>query len=538
MTHVHHEAPEQATCSGGAPLSRRAVLGGMAKGTGLLGVGALLGIRGSLHAVGVNGFSEAKPKRGGTLKAGIAGGGASDNLDANNAFTNIDWSRSFNLCNGLIEIAPDFSLQYSLAEEITPNPKATMWTIRLKKGITFHNGKTLTADDVIFTFKRIWNPKSPLEGAGGLSYVDMNALRAVDTYTVEVPMHKPLACLKEVLADTFYLIVPVGFDPKHPVGTGPFMYKSFTPGVESVFTRNQNYWETGLPYLDELDIIDASDPASQVDGVISGAFDCVDQLNASYLSSLRSSSGARVLQAASSEWVPFVMQENLAPFTDNRVRQAMKLIINRREMIDEALDGYGRVGNDFFGLYDPVYDTDIPQRHQDIAQAKSLLKAAGRSDLTITLDTSAVSNGVLQSATVLAQQAKAAGVTVRLNNMSPSSYFGPTYLHRPFSQSYWLGQYYLAQVTQSNLPSSPLNEPHFIDDHYAALFAEANATLNAAKQRDLIHEMMLIDHNDGGYIIWAFNDVFDSYRSYVHGLVPNRAGWSLGGYRFKDVWID
>jgi peptide/nickel transport system substrate-binding protein len=516
-------------------IGRRAVLGAIAKGTGLVGGAALLAACGSSSTSTT--VPLAKPKRGGTLKAGIGGGGSSDDLDANNAFTNIDWARVFNLCDGLIEIAPDFSLQYALAEEIVPNANATNWTIRLQKGITFHNGKELNADDVIFTFQRIWNPKSPLQGAGGLSFIDMKGLRKLDPLTVAVPMYKPLASFKEILADTFYLIVPVGFNPNKPIGTGPFKYQSFTPGVESKFLRNPNYWQSGLPYLDELDIVDFTDMTSQVDAVVSGAMDCVDQLNATVLPTLRSS-GVNVLISHSSEWNPIVMQENLPPFTDNRVRLAMKYIVDRPAMIRSSLAGYGRIGNDFFGFYDPAYDTDIPQREQDIPLAKSLLKAAGQSDLTVTLDTGPVANGVVQGATVFAQQAKAAGVTVNLNDMSASNYFGPTYLHRPFSQSDWLGQYYLAQVTQSNLPSSPLNEPHFINQHYATLFAEANATLDEAKQRDIIHEMMLIDHNEGGYLIYAFNDIFDAYRSNVHGLVPDKPGWSLGQYGFKTVWLD
>jgi peptide/nickel transport system substrate-binding protein len=519
-----------------ALVSRRDVLGTIAKGSVLAGAGIALAACGSSHPSSAL-LTSTKPKRGGTLQAGIAGGGSGDTLNGNNAFTDIDWSRAFNLYNGLVEIAPDFTLQNSLAEEITPNPKATSWTIRLKQGIEFHNGKPLTADDVIFTFQRIWNPKLPFEGAGGLTYVDMKGLRKLDSLTVQVPMVTPLACFKEILADTFYLILPVGFDVKQPIGTGPFRYKSFTAGVSSTFTRNPNYWEPGLPYLDELVITDFFDTTSQVNAVISGAMDCVDSLSFAALPDLRNA-GVNVLQTKSAQWTPIVMQQNLAPFTDNRVRLAMKLIVDRPAMIRSALDGYGQVANDFFGLYDPSYDAAIPQREQDIPQAKALLKAAGQSGLTVTLDTGAIANGVVQGATVFAQQAKAAGVNVRLNTMTPGNYFGPTYLHRPFSQSIWQGQYYLAQVTQSNLPSSPLNEPHFIDEHYAMLFSAANATLDRAKQNDIIHEMMLIDHDQGGYLIYAFNDIFDAYRSRVHGLVPNRTGWSLGGYRFKDVWLD
>jgi peptide/nickel transport system substrate-binding protein len=217
---------------------------------------------------------------------------------------------------------------------------------------------------------------------------------------------------------------------------------------------------------------------------------------------------------------------------------AMKLIVDRPQMISVALDGYGQVGNDFFGLYDPSYDYSIPQRQQDITQAKALLKAAGQSNLSVTLDTSPVANGLVEAATVFAEQAKAAGVTVNINNMSTSSYFGPTYLHRPFSQSFWTGNYYLAQVTQTNLPNSLYNEPHFINERYLSLFQQANAEFDDAKRYDIIHEMQLIDHNEGGYLIYAFPDVLDAYSAKAHGFAPDKLGWSLNTYGFKSIWLD
>lgn len=165
------------------------------------------------------------------LKAGIGGGSSTDGIDPDRPNQDTDFARANNLYNGLVQLEPDFTLKYYLADEITPNATATVYTIRVKKGVTWHNGKELTADDVIYTFRRIWNPKNPLQGAGGLSYVDMNNLKKIDKYTVQVPMHEPFLVFPEMLADFFYFIAPVGFDPKHPVGTGPFKFESFEPGV-------------------------------------------------------------------------------------------------------------------------------------------------------------------------------------------------------------------------------------------------------------------------------------------------------------------
>ena len=145
-----------------------------------------------------------------------------------------------------------------LAEEFEPASDAMSWTIRLRSGVVFHNGKDLTAEDVIYTIRRILNPKSPLNGATALAPIDTTRLRPLDKLTVRVETKVPFATFQEQIADAFYFgIVPVGYDPNHPVGTGPFMFKSFTPGVQSVFVRNPHYYKAGLPYLDELTIIDS-----------------------------------------------------------------------------------------------------------------------------------------------------------------------------------------------------------------------------------------------------------------------------------------
>src|SRR5208282_375977 len=106
--------------------------------------------------------------------------------------------------------------QLSLAEEITPNASATSWTIRVRSGVTWHDGKTLSADDVIFSLRRIVDPKNPLEGASQLTPLDMANAQKLDSRTVRIPCHSPFSILPDTLASNFFFIVPVGFDPKNP----------------------------------------------------------------------------------------------------------------------------------------------------------------------------------------------------------------------------------------------------------------------------------------------------------------------------------
>ena len=150
-------------------LSRRefvktAVAGSLAAGTaGLLsGCGISAAPAASSAAV-----ASGPPRRGGTLRAAITGGSTADTLDPLDAITNADFSRVDNLYEPLVGLTPDAQAVLVLADEVTPNAAATEWTVRLKSGITFHNGKDLTADDVIYTFQTIMNPKAPAAAAAG-----------------------------------------------------------------------------------------------------------------------------------------------------------------------------------------------------------------------------------------------------------------------------------------------------------------------------------------------------------------------------------
>ena len=345
-------------------------------------------------------------------------------------------------------------------EEITPNSTATEWVMRLRPGVTFHNGKTVSAEDVIFSFQRVLNPKAPLPGAPQLSLLDVKQLRKIDDRTVSFPFHSPFAPLVQVLCNYYYYIVPVGYDPKDPIGTGPFKYKSFTPGQQSVFVKNESYWESGLPHVAEVVISDYASETTQINALVSGQADVIDALSAASVGSLRGQH-VPVVISDGGQITPFTMRVDVAPFNDVRVRQAMRYIVDREEMRNVVFEGYGLLGNDLYSILDPDYDHSIPQRVQDIDKAKSLLAAAGHAGLEVQLTTSAINAGTVQAATVFAQQAKSAGVTVNLQTVAPTEFFGKNYPNWTFSQDEWESLYYLTMAGESSVPTAPFNENHF-----------------------------------------------------------------------------
>jgi peptide/nickel transport system substrate-binding protein len=479
--------------------------------------------------------SAAAPKRGGTLRAAFSGGSATDTVDGDNVINNMDFARTYPLYDGLVAYDEHGAIVNSLAEEITANKNATLWTIRLRPGITFHNGKDLTADDVMFTFNRIVNAKAPLVGAPTLSALNVKAMKKLDKLTLQVPMLTPFSTFIQTLPNYTYFIVPVGFDPKHPVGTGPFAFKSFTPGQQSTFVRNAHYWN-GPPYVDELVITDYADEGSQINALLSGQADIVDFLSAPSIATVQNG-GAHISIATGGSMVPITMRTDVAPFNDVRVRQAMRLIIDRQQMLNVVFLGHGIIGNDVVSYFDQAYDHSLPQRHQDIQQAKSLLKKAGRSNLSLTFVTAPMGQGAVQSAQVLAQQAKAAGVTINLRQLTVTDFFGPNYLKWDFSQDTWSYFPYFPMVAFGELSTAPANETHFNDATYQSLYKQGLATTDPTKRASIAHEMQRIEYDRGGYIIPFFSPTIDAYGKNVHGLVEGKTGVPFNQHDYRKVWL-
>jgi peptide/nickel transport system substrate-binding protein len=483
----------------------------------------------------------AKPTRGGNMKVGLTGGSTADTIDPNQGVTYLDFSRVNSLYDPLVLLNADATLEYKLAESITPyKGSLSEWVIKLRPGVTFHSGKPLTADDVIFTFRRILTGSdgAPFSGHIALGPVDPKGLKALDQHTVLVPMTSPFGSFVDQLASffVFLYIAPDNFNPAKPDGTGPFVFQSFTPGQRSVFTRNPHYWKNGLPYADTLTVIDFADTVSLVDALSTGQVQAAGTLDGPQMAQLANTSGVKAFPSKTGGIIPFTMRVDKPPFNDVNVRQAMRLLVNRPQMIDSALDGYGTSASDVFSLYDPDFDHSLV-RHQDIPQAKSLLKKAGQENLTVTLTTSAITTGTTAMATVLKEQAAAAGVTINIQNVPSGTFFGPNYLNWTFSQDYYPYSPYLAQVAYSMLSNSPFNETHTNNAGYSNLYKQANATADPGKRKEILAEMQKFDFEQGGYIIPAFVDSLDAYSDKIGGYTEARVDEPLSNFEYAKFYF-
>jgi peptide/nickel transport system substrate-binding protein len=541
------------TPSGGAAKShsRRDFLRYSGGAALLAATGGVLGACGSsTPAKSGAGGGTGKPVRGGQLIAGLTGGDSSDTVDGQKGVNNVDFARIVSLYDALVIWDLDCKPEFSLAESVTPNADATLWTIKLRPGIEFHNGKPLTSADVIYSYQRVVS--NNLGGASSLAPCDIRNMKAVDKLTVQIPCHTPFATFVESIIGYYYYlsILPTDFDASKPVGTGPFKFEKFSPGVQSTFTANKNYWKNGsdgkpLPYVDSVVISDYSSETTQVSALQANQIHVANLLSSDSITSVRSF--ANVLISNAGGMTPFTMRVDQAPFNDVNVRQGLRWAVNRREMLEQVFSGHGTIANDIFSPFDPEYDKSIPQREQDLDKAKYYLQKGNVYKKSLTMQTADIAQGTLKAAQVLAAQASSL-LTINLDEVTVTSFYGSEYLKWTFAQDYWYYASYLPQISEATLPISPFNETHFaspassphppgIGARYIKLYNEAVATLNTNTRTEIAHELQMIDYEYGGYIIPYFPPVIDGYGKNVGGVLPSLTGLSLTNYGFQRFWL-
>jgi peptide/nickel transport system substrate-binding protein len=490
------------------------------------------------------------PVRGGTLTVGAISGGQEENLFPGTSVGTPDYVRDFSLYNLLFYLGEHVTpLVPGLALSAEPNKDATLWTFHLRDGVTWHDGQPFTADDVVYNFRAVWsNPNANYSAAFLTGLVEFNKVRKRDRLTVEVPLTTPAAQFPTIFAYFNFPVVQNGATAKtaarNPVGTGPFKYVSFSPGSQSVFEANKNYWEPGKPYVDKL-VVDSSftDNNSVFNALLSGKINLFPTLP---LVTAREQLAAKQVQILASPFAAesymFAMRVDKGPFADNRVREAFKLLVDRQAMIDGAWAGFGTPAYDLLGPGTEYYASDL-KRPRDVEKARSLFKAAGVLGQTFTLPTSNFLPGMVESSTILAQQAAAAGVTVSVNTTSAATYFTPAggFLTRYFGYEVDqpVGSLLVAYQSEYTL-SAPFTDTKWGHQRGGAaaekLIAEAMATTDPTKASELWRECQLQQFNEGGYLVWGNLPYVDAAANNVRGLRAG-AGFSYNNWRLQDGWL-
>jgi peptide/nickel transport system substrate-binding protein len=479
----------------------------------------------------------APARSGGRLRVGLVGGGTGETMDPHQPEGETSFARNHNHYELLLDFGPDGAPYEVLAEELSANADGSVWTVRLRDGIEFHNGKTLSAADVVYSYQRILDPELALEGANDLAFVKPENIRALDDLTVELQLEYPVGAMRDKLASRALSIFPDGFTEfqTQVIGTGPFRLESFTPGQRSLSVRFEHYHEDGKPLLDELELISIDDTAARSNALTAGQVDAIGSLDYSQVD-LIEGAGFKILDAETGGFLANLMCVTEPPFDDPRVRLAVRLLHDREQLVNTIFFGHGAVGNDLGMRFDPIYASEIEQIAYDPERARALLAEAGQDGLAVELLTSNAYPGMLESATLFKEQAKAGGLNVELKQQAADAYYGEAWLAHPFKQTLW-GQrsqdLFFLQALDSN---APYNETCWKRPEFDEFVREARATVDDAARRELYVRAQQLLWEEGGYVIWGHGNYTDAYSSKVDGFVPS-AVRNLGWYTFKDVFF-
>ena len=522
-------------------LSRRRFLQGAA-GVGIaLGAGGLLAACNGGDGEGASDTTTTASgdiKRGGVFRVGHVGGGKSEGFNPGVGGGWIDTSRQYQIYDPLTRVNPDLTQVPGLALEWNKNEDGTVYEVKLRSDVVFHNGKAFTADDVIYSLRLMGDEKHT--GHFAVTNINLDELKKIDDLTVQIPLKSPNADLAGAFVNGTTVMVQDGHtDFTKPVGTGPFVLESFTPGERSHAAANKEYWDEGKPYVDAWEDISIDDADGRLNALLAGEIDAMSQLGYPQAKAQVAAGEINVVNAPSPSMLCFYMAVDRAPFTDNRVREAFRHIPDRQAMIDGAISGFGTLGNDLFGKGYKYFADDMPVREHDPEKVKSLLKQAGHEDLEVTLHTSEAVPGFVESATLFAQQAKAAGVTVNIKKESPSAFFDTSLLYTKldFSQDFWAAGSVGAWFELALLSTAAWNETHWRDPAFDKLIREAQGAPDEQAAEEKFHELQQIQYDEGGYIIWTNINIVDATANYVKGIVPS-SFTALGGWDYKSAWLD
>ena len=469
-----------------------------------------------------------EPQRGGTLRIAVAE--SMTTLDPTRFFSTTDIYLGFMLYDGLTrrsEGEAGTPIYPGLAESWEMSDDALTYTFRLRKGVMFRHGTNFTAKDVEFSIQRLLNPDLGLGPRSVIRSV-IDRMEIVDDYTIRFYLKNPSVTLPFVLSTPGLQMLPHDRTEeqfqKEPSGTGPFRFKEDISGERIVIVRNDSYWDDGRPYLDEVHLVVIPETTTAIASLTSGLVDVVGQVGIADIATLSATEGVQVLESPQGNYPIFIMNVNAEPFSDLRVRQALKHAVDRSALQKVVLQGRGMIMNDQpVAPYSPLW-ANVPPLAYDVEKSKALLAEAGYPNgLEVTLTIAEITPGIVEAAVVMQETARAAGITININRVPVNTYWNEHYMATPFFVSFWdLISEPDSQLSFQYLSDSPLNESGWSDPRVDALITESRGQRDLALRKQQSAELQQIISSEGGGIIPYAIPLLTAVRSNVRGLVPNQ----------------
>ena len=482
----------------------------------------------------------ATPKQGGRYRMGIGHGSTTDSYDPATYENGFATNLVFTHMNHLTEVSNDGSLVPELAESWEPSSDAATWTFKIRKGVEFHNGKTLDAGDVLASINH-HRGKDTKSGAKGI-LKSIEAIKQDGNDTIVFSLDAGNADFPFLVSDYHLAIFPAKdgkADWQNGVGTGPYVAKSYEPGVRAFLTKNPNYWKSGRGHFDEVELLSIIDGNARQNALTTGEVDAIDRVDTKTVRLLARVKGVNILESTGTLHYTLPMDTRVAPFDNNDVRLALKYAMDREDIMKKVLSGHGALGNDHpISTSNRYHAGDLPQRGYDLDKVKFHLKKAGAEGLTVNLSAAdAAFGGAVDAAVLYKEHAAKAGITINLIREPNDGYWSNVWMKKPWCLCYWAGRptedwmFSTAYAEGANW-----NDTFWSHEKFNKLLLAARAELDEAKRRAMYGEMQGIVSNEGGVVIPMF-------ANHIHGLSDKlqhdakvAGNWEMDGSKSAERW--
>jgi len=486
--------------------------------------------------------ANAAPKMGGTLRLGLAGANTSDSWDGRTH------SDSFMIMAGhgtvfdcLTEVGADGVLKGELAESWEASADAKTWTFKLRKGVTFHNGKAFGANDVIASLQM-----HTAEGAKSAAKPIVSAItdmKALDGHTVQMTLAAGNADFPFLMSDYHILMFPAGQIEEaiaKGIGTGGYKVDSFDPGVRLVVSKVADHYKGGdACFFDSVEMIAINDASARMNALMTGQVDAVNRVDFKTEQLLKLNPAVEIFEVTGNQHFTFPMLTGVSPYDNLNVRKALKYAFNRQEMVDKILLGHGKVGNDHpIGPANQYWASDLPQTEYDADKAKFFLKEAGMDSLSIDVSVSdAAFPGAVDAGQLFQGSAKAAGIDVNVVREPADGYWSNVWLKKPFCACYWSGRatedWMFSTAYESGVP---WNDSGWENARFQELLLSARAELDSDKRRTMYHEMQSLCSEEGGTVVPMYANYVDAHSTKLanSGTIGNL--WQMDSSRITERW--
>ena len=483
----------------------------------------------------------AKPKKGGRFRQGLTGGSTTDSMDPGTIPTTMPMNINWQIRNSLVEVDYKGNAIPELAESWESTPDAAKWIFKLRPGVEFHNGKTMDAEDVIFSINHHRGPQSKSAATGITEPI--KDIKADGKSTVVFILDGGNADFPFIMSDYHMPIVPAGTAGKEwekGIGTGGYVLVSFEPGIRAFTKRNPNYWKEGRAHFDEVETLGIADVNARTNALKTGQIDYMGRCDLKTIHLLKKTPGIQITNVTGPRHYSIPMLTDVPPYDNNDVRLALKYAIDREHILKTILRGYGSLGNDH--PIGPSYrfhatESELPQRKYDPDKARFHMKKAGMEGHVFKLHAADEAFGGAVDASVLySEHAARAGIKIEVVREPDDGYWSNVWIKKPWCMCFWSGRATEDWMfSTSYAADANWNDTHWKHDRFNKLLKMARAELDDVKRREMYVEMQRISCDEGGNLIPMFADIVGATSTKVRfeNVAPL---WEDDGERNTERW--